>query len=317
MNRHPIGTGPVPLRRAHADRVVLARFDGHFAGPPKLDRIVFEVVPDATVRALELLKGSVQLVVNDLPPDLVPRFRARPALPGGREARGQLRLPRLQPRGPGAARRARAPRARARRSTASGWCARSGAGSAAVTETMMPPGHWARHDGAAAACPTIPRRRGGCSTRPATPTPTATARRRASRSPTRPRPTSPTCCRRRRSRRCSPRSASTLEHPLLRVRHLLRRRAQGELPDLRLLRTGVVDPDFYRLVLHSRELPPAGQNRGRYLNAGFDRLIDQGGRLTDPAARRPYYLAPRRSSPATSRTSASTSGPTSPSCPPS
>jgi peptide/nickel transport system substrate-binding protein len=38
-------------------------------------------------------------------------------------------------------------------------------------------------------------------------------------------------------------------------------------------------------------VPPAGANRGRYRNAELDALLDRGARLTDPAARRPVYLA--------------------------
>ncbi|MGH2626551.1 MAG: ABC transporter substrate-binding protein, partial [Anaerolineales bacterium] len=66
---------------------------------------------------------------------------------------------------------------------------------------------------------------------------------------------------------------------------------KGNFQVFALLRLGVLDPYVYRLVLHSASLPPAGQNRGRYVNPRFDSLIDQGARLTDPAARRPYYLA--------------------------
>ena len=69
---HPIGTGPYRFVRYDVDdQVILARFDDYYDGAPKNAGIVIRVVPDDTMRGLELRKGSVDLVVNDLPPDIV------------------------------------------------------------------------------------------------------------------------------------------------------------------------------------------------------------------------------------------------------
>jgi peptide/nickel transport system substrate-binding protein len=57
-----------------------------------------------------------------------------------------------------------------------------------------------------------------------------------------------------------------------------------------MVRTGVVDPNLYRMILHSDAVPPKGQNRGRYKNPQFDRLIEAGNHYTNPEERRPYYL---------------------------
>jgi len=70
--RTPIGTGPYRLVTfAPDDRLVLARFDGYFEGPAKNAGLVLKVVPDDTMRGLELRKGTVDLVVNDVVPDIV------------------------------------------------------------------------------------------------------------------------------------------------------------------------------------------------------------------------------------------------------
>src|SRR5204863_9769766 len=53
------------------DRIVLTRFDGYFGGPAKNSGVVLKVVPDDTMRGLELRKGAVDLVVNDVAPDIV------------------------------------------------------------------------------------------------------------------------------------------------------------------------------------------------------------------------------------------------------
>ena len=54
--------------------------------------------------------------------------------------------------------------------------------------------------------------------------------------------------------------------------------------------TGIIDPDFFSLILHSKSIPPAGANRGRYRNPEFDRLIDEGARRASPDERRPFYI---------------------------
>src|SRR3954463_377895 len=71
-SRTPIGTGPYKLVAFKPDdRMVLTRFDGYFEGPAKNSGVVLKVVPDDTMRGLELRKGTADLVVNDVSPDIV------------------------------------------------------------------------------------------------------------------------------------------------------------------------------------------------------------------------------------------------------
>ena len=75
MRTRPIGTGAYRfVRYATDDQVVLSAFDHYWGGPPKNRGIVVKVVPDDTMRGLELRKGSTDLVINDLPPDIVYQF---------------------------------------------------------------------------------------------------------------------------------------------------------------------------------------------------------------------------------------------------
>src|SRR4030095_8275006 len=70
--RTPIGTGPYRLVTfAPDDRIVLERFDGYFQGPAKHAGLGVKVVSHDTMRGLELRKGTVDLVVNDVVPDIV------------------------------------------------------------------------------------------------------------------------------------------------------------------------------------------------------------------------------------------------------
>lgn len=70
--RHPVGSGPYQIAEFVADdHVTLTAFPGYFEGAPKNAGLVFRVVPDDTMRGLELRKGTVDVVVNDLAPDIV------------------------------------------------------------------------------------------------------------------------------------------------------------------------------------------------------------------------------------------------------
>ena len=81
LRNAPIGTGPYRfVSFAVDDRVVLAPFEGYMDGAPGNGGVVIKVVPDDTMRGLELRKGGVDLVVNDLAPDIVHQLRADPTL---------------------------------------------------------------------------------------------------------------------------------------------------------------------------------------------------------------------------------------------
>ncbi len=70
------GSGPFRFVSANQDdNIVLERNDGYFGGAPNISRVQFRVVPDAIVRALELRKGSADVEVNSLAPDMIPVLR--------------------------------------------------------------------------------------------------------------------------------------------------------------------------------------------------------------------------------------------------
>src|SRR5690606_29793163 len=66
LSRHPVGTGPYQFVRYDVDdQVVLRAFEDYWGGAPANSGIVLKVVPDDTMRGLELRKQSVDLVFND------------------------------------------------------------------------------------------------------------------------------------------------------------------------------------------------------------------------------------------------------------
>ena len=72
MSRHPIGSGPFRFISAEQDKeVILERNNDYWGEKAKLPRVRFAVVPDDTTRALELRKGSADVLSNALPFDTV------------------------------------------------------------------------------------------------------------------------------------------------------------------------------------------------------------------------------------------------------
>ena len=72
LRDHPVGTGPYMfVRYAVDDRLELDAFRGYYGGRPRNDGLVVRVIPDEVMRGLELQKGTIDLVVNDIGPDVV------------------------------------------------------------------------------------------------------------------------------------------------------------------------------------------------------------------------------------------------------
>ncbi|MDX1643266.1 MAG: ABC transporter substrate-binding protein [Thermoanaerobaculia bacterium] len=287
-----VGTGPFRFVRRTPETVTLEPNEGYRRGAPRLDRVVLREIPDSTVRALELRKGSVQLIVNGLTPDQVPSFRDDPAYrvvatPGSNYVYLGLNLddPIL------AVREVR--RAMAMAIDREQLVETLRRGLARVTETMMPEGHWAWDE----ELESIPYDVDGARRlldEAGFPDPDGDG----------PEP-----------RFTLTYKTSTNEESLLQaqiVQSMLAEAGigidirsyefatfytdikQGNFQLFSLTWTGVIDPHIYNLVLHSASIPPAGANRGRYRNPEFDRLIEAGSRLSDPVARKPFYVEAQR-----------------------
>ncbi len=73
FNAHPIGSGPFRFISAEPDKEVILERNEHYWGTaPRVPRVRFMVVPDATTRALELRKGSADVAVNSIGYDALP-----------------------------------------------------------------------------------------------------------------------------------------------------------------------------------------------------------------------------------------------------
>jgi peptide/nickel transport system substrate-binding protein len=74
---HPVGTGPFRFVSAQQDdNVVLERNPSYFGTPATISTIRFRIVPEAIVRALELRKGTADLEMTSLTPDMIPVLKS-------------------------------------------------------------------------------------------------------------------------------------------------------------------------------------------------------------------------------------------------
>ena len=79
LAQHPIGTGPFQFVSTTTDEEILVeRNPNYFGGAADIPRVRFRIVPDAIVRALELRKGTGDVTVNSLTPDIVLSFQNDP-----------------------------------------------------------------------------------------------------------------------------------------------------------------------------------------------------------------------------------------------
>jgi len=286
--RSPIGTGPYrAVSFVQDDRLVLAPFDQYYEGRPSNDGIVLKVVPDDTMRGLELRKGTVDIVVNDLSPDIVRQLSEEGRL-GIATAEGSdyayvglnLRDPVLRD---------------LRVRQAIGYAIDRQAivdylrrGYARVAVGILPPMSWAfepqvfdfRHD---------PDR----------------ARQLLDEAGYRDPDGDGPAPRFRLSLKTSTSEiyrvqAAALQHDLGRVgiavdvksselQTLFADVLRGAFQLYTLQWVGVTDPDMLRRVFHSRQTPPAGLNRVYYSNPDVDRLIGEAAAATSEDQRRALY----------------------------
>src|SRR5437879_2491717 len=79
-SQHPVGTGPFKFVEAvRADHVTVDANPEYWGGRPKVDRIIFQVVPESATRMLKLERNEAQILA-DVPPSDYPRVTGNAAL---------------------------------------------------------------------------------------------------------------------------------------------------------------------------------------------------------------------------------------------
>ncbi len=81
FSRSPVGSGPYMLESWEQGGELSLSLNTDYQGSiPKIDRIVFRVIPDDVTRVLALERGEIHLLQNSVPPDDVPLVKNNPRL---------------------------------------------------------------------------------------------------------------------------------------------------------------------------------------------------------------------------------------------
>ncbi len=284
----PIGAGPFKVDDFQQDAEIrLSRFEGYFGGMPDIEKVVVKFLPDGNVRFLELMKGSVNFILNGVDPDLIPAALENENLVA-EEAPGSnasylgfnLRDPVLSD--------VRVRRAIAMAIDREAIVRTLWRGHADLADSLLPPGFWAHGEG-------IP---------PLRHDPAAASRLldlAGYRDPDGdgPKP------RFRMTYKTSQnelrlRIAAVIQEQLRRVGIAVEIRSlewgtffsdirRGNFQLYSLTWVGIVDPDIYHYAFHSDQAPPAGANRGGYENPEIDRLLEAGRREPSREKRKAIY----------------------------
>ncbi|WP_322043811.1 ABC transporter substrate-binding protein [Paraburkholderia sp. J67] len=71
LNAKPVGTGPFALKSYTKDAVIRYDVNTAYWGPkPKVDRLIYAITPDATVRAQKVKAGECQIALSPKPQDV-------------------------------------------------------------------------------------------------------------------------------------------------------------------------------------------------------------------------------------------------------
>ncbi len=281
----PSGTGPFKLRAFERDdRVVLDRNPAQSAPAANAVRgIVFKVVPDPTVRALELVEHICDLAPNDIQPDLLPYLRSRDGLEVITSAGTSYWYLTFNFRDP-ALRDVRVRRAIAYAIDREEIIRSYLRGTARIASGMLTPENWA-YDGSVTTDRYDPERARQL---------LEAAGYKADRSGMRDLIL---------VYKCAPegtRMGEIMQAMLRRVGIEVRVRSnewatfyddmqRGNFDIAAMPWIGIRDPHHYFMVFDSRMTPPHGLNRGDYANPEMDRLVEAGDATLDEAARKKIY----------------------------
>jgi peptide/nickel transport system substrate-binding protein len=288
LRSRPIGTGPYRfVSYAVDDRLVLAANADYYDGRPANAGLVLRIVPDEIMRGLELQKGTVDLVINDLSPDTVAQFADDSGLQVVTGSGTDYAYVGLNLRDPVLAdRRVRHALAHAIDRESIVKYLRRGLAQPAVG--VVPPASWAFKADATqfaydpARAQVLLDEAGYADPDGPGPKPRLRVTLKVS------------------TNEFYRLQAAVIQQNLAAVgvetdvrsfefATLAQDVARGNFQLVTLQWVGISDPDMLRRVFHSAQVPPNGFNRGFYSNPAVDRLIDEATSASDDAVRADLY----------------------------
>ncbi len=286
LARVPVGAGPFRfVEYRQGERLLLMRNENYSGGPPRLPALLFRIVPDETVRLLELKKGALHLITSPITPAVLPWLGEQEGIRVAAASGTNVSYIGFNLRDKALA-DPLVRRAIAHAIDRDAIIAHLLKGLGEKTETFIAPAnryHAAglpehRHDPAEARrlldLAGYPDRGDG--------RPRLTLTFKTSKNPT------------RRT------IAEVFAEELGQVGIKLEIKSQewgaffadiksGNFQLYSLTWVGITDPDILHFIFHSSSLPPAGANRGGYADAVLDRLLEKGRAVADEAERKKLY----------------------------
>jgi peptide/nickel transport system substrate-binding protein len=283
-----IGTGPYRIGAFRpGEEVVLQAFPEHFSGPPKIGRVKFRIVSNATTRLLEIESGGLDLLQNAVPPYSVKFLRRRTDLsvitapgPSYQYIVYNFEDPIL--------RDGRVRRAISHALDRGELISFALQGLARPASGLLPPEHWA-YSGLVPVYAHEPARAKSLLDEAGFRDPDGDGPKVRF-----------TLSYKTSTDKTANEVARVVAEQLRRVGIGLEvrsfewgtffsdiKKGSFQLASLRWI--GMSDPDSFHMVFHSSSVPPAGANRGRYRNAEVDRLTEESRIEADPGRRKALY----------------------------
>ncbi len=286
--KQPILAGAYKVSEFKTDeRVTLDAFNEWVGGTPNIPRVVVRIIPEAPTRVLELRRGTINFVINSVPLDQVEPFKRNPDFKVVTSHGGayqyiafNLRDPILKKKQVRQAIAHAIDRNRIVRDLLRGY--------GSITESMFPPGHWARAEN----IPTYdynPQKAMQMLDAAGYKDPDGTGPKTRFR-----------ILFRTSTDAEANQQAEMIQQMLREVGIDMQIQTSefgtfmedvknGRFQMFSLRRAGISDPDFYSTIFHSKSLAPIGQNRGYYINPRVDQLIEQGRSTFDRTKRKAAY----------------------------
>ena len=285
------GSGPYLFDGSSPGEEIRLRRNDRWLGPAAgIERLRFRAIPDATVRVLELIHGSVDMTWNDLPPHVVAWLETRDGLQVERRESTLVKYLAFNLEHP-ALRDVRVRRALALAIDVDAIVRFKLRGQATPARSFMHPDSWAYASDLPAPRHAPDEARALLDSAgygdPGDGTPRLKLTYRTSQDET------------------AVAVAWVLRRQLAEVGVEMEVRSnewgvffgdikQGRFDLYTLTGGGIDDPDWYSFVLHSKSLPPDGANRMRYINSEMDGLLDRGRQELDPDKRAVIYAEVQR-----------------------
>jgi peptide/nickel transport system substrate-binding protein len=288
LSSKPVGSGPFRFADwKQGDRIELIANENYYGGLPKMERVVFRIIPDETTRFLEIEKGGVHFIQNGLSPDMLPRLKENENLklltgPGTNYSYLGFNLedPILKNK-------------KVRQAIASAIDREKIIdnilrGTASPATGLLPPQHWA-YEGQVARYPYDPSRAARLLDEAGFRDPDGDGPE-----------TRFKLIYKTSQNQLKRRIAEVIQRDLKKIGIGVEIRSyewgtffshirSGNFQIYSLTWVGITEPDIYYYIFHSDNIPPQGANRGRYRNSQLDRLLERGRRTLSREERKAIY----------------------------